>query len=974
VLLTIDIQTPASGLVTAADTIDVNGTIGTGVVTVQVSGVAASVGGSGFSATVPLRSGPNMLVAIATDADGNTGTDSVQVTRDIIAPNVQINSPPDGFQAIVDRVTVTGVVNDIVSGGLNPQVTVNGIEAFVQQGTFMVMDVPLVRGPNTIVANATDSVGNEDTTQIQVSFDPPAGAKLEPFSGNGQAGLVGATLAEPLIVRLVDDSGNALASRVVRFDVLRSDGMLFTAAQTGRLIEVTTDGAGFASVMLMLGNRSGEGNNQVRASSVGASGEALFCATAQPALPNQILAVMGDNQKGLAGSPLPEPFEVLVVDDSGNPVAGVPVTYSVLGGGGNFDGDPDKTVGVGADGVARAVLTLGPEEGISINIVAVTFPDNAGLPATFISTALVAGLPADTRFAGVVLDNTNTPIPDATVHIEGSAGDVLTNVEGQFRVEGVPVGAIHLEIDPSTSPRPETFPTLAFEATTVAGRINRLPIGPIRIPPLVSDAMVVGGAEDVVLRMPGVLGLTLTVFANSASFPDGSSTGLVSINQVHLDKVPMPPPSGTFFMPPAWTVQPPGVQFDPPARVTIPNDGLLPGRVIDIFQFDHDLNRFVNIGPGTVDEQGLIIASDPGFGITKAGWGGCGQPTPPNTCACNCNDNNQCTQDICSGQPNCNCSFPPTTGSCDDGNTCTMNDQCTPEGCKGTPVAVGTACGGATSDMACTIDACNAAGECITGEPKPDGTECDDEMFCTDPDQCQSGACGGMAVEEGSCAPIVVNESITFGPYDIIVAEIPETSGSVDLTVNASKKCCEEREIREAIELDGDGTFSASGAGLNVGLPGAGTLARLIDKVICKRIIEKIPFIKASCKVGVDVKIDGVEIDGTIGVTDSECRDLTQWRGNGTVGITGLELDIAVEIGIGGQKLGAGLNGTDDVSGRIRAAEQSLLVTFQDAGVTVTGSITLPVFGPLPLDHTFPPFPPVGPFSVPAPSVPRVCL
>jgi hypothetical protein len=631
VLLTIDIQTPASGLVTAADTIDVNGTIGTGVVTVQVSGVSASVGGGSFTVTVPLRSGPNMLVAIATDAAGNTGTDSVQVARDNVAPNVQINSPPDGFQAIVDRVTVTGIVNDIISGGLDSRVSVNGIEAFVQQGTFMVMDVPLVRGPNTIVATATDSVGNSDTTQIQVSFDPPAGAKLEPFSGDGQAGLVGATLAEPLIVRVVDDSGNALASRVVRFDVLRSDGLLSNDTETGRIVEVTTDGAGFASVMLMLGNRSGEGNNQVRASSVGASGEAIFCASGQPALAEKILAVLGDSQKGLAGSPLPEPFEVLVVDRSGNPVAGVPVTFSVLAGGGNFDGESTKTLPVGADGVGRAALTLGPAEGINNNVVAVTFQDNPSLPARFVSTALIAGLPEDTRFAGVVLDNTNTAIPNATIHIEGSDADVVTDEEGQFLVTGVPVGAIHLEIDASTTPRPQIFPGLAFEATTVAGRINRLPTGPIRIPPLVSDAQVVGGAEDVVLQMPGVPGLTLTVFANSTGFPDGSTTGLVSINQVHLDKVPMPPPSGTLFMPPAWTVQPPGVHFDPPARVTIPNDGLPPGRVIDIFQFDHDVNRFVNIGPGTVDEEGLLIVSDPGFGITKAGWGGCGQPQPPVT-------------------------------------------------------------------------------------------------------------------------------------------------------------------------------------------------------------------------------------------------------------------------------------------------------------------------------------------------------
>ena len=117
----------------------------------------------------------------------------------------------------------------------------------------------------------------------------------------------------------------------------------------------------------------------------------------------------------------------------------------------------------------------------------------------------------------------------------------------------------------------------------------------ILIPALSSASRIVGGPEDVTLSMPGVAGLALTVFANSVRFPDGSTTGEVSISQVHLDKVPMPPPSGTFFMPPAWTVQPAGVEFDPPARITIPNDGLRPGRVIDIFQFDHTLNQFINV-------------------------------------------------------------------------------------------------------------------------------------------------------------------------------------------------------------------------------------------------------------------------------------------------------------------------------------------------------------------------------------------
>jgi len=109
----------------------------------------------------------------------------------------------------------------------------------------------------------------------------------------------------------------------------------------------------------------------------------------------------------------------------------------------------------------------------------------------------------------------------------------------------------------------------------------------------------------------------------------------------------MPPPGGIIFMPPAWTIQQAGVKFDPPAPITIPNNGLPPGRVIDIFQFDHTLNQFINVGKGTVSEDGSVITSDPGFGITAAGWGGGGPPPPPTTCGGTCDDGNVCTTDSC---------------------------------------------------------------------------------------------------------------------------------------------------------------------------------------------------------------------------------------------------------------------------------------------------------------------------------------
>ncbi|MEO1082953.1 MAG: PKD domain-containing protein, partial [Acidobacteriota bacterium] len=76
----------------------------------------------------------------------------------------------------------------------------------------------------------------------------------------------------------------------------------------------------------------------------------------------------------------------------------------------------------------------------------------------------------------------------------------------------------------------------------------------------------------------------------------------------------------------AWTVQPPGTRFDPPARISIPNMGDAPGAVVDIFSFDHDLGEFVPIGTATVSDDGTRVTSNRGSGVVKAGWHGCVPP------------------------------------------------------------------------------------------------------------------------------------------------------------------------------------------------------------------------------------------------------------------------------------------------------------------------------------------------------------
>ena len=75
-------------------------------------------------------------------------------------------------------------------------------------------------------------------------------------------------------------------------------------------------------------------------------------------------------------------------------------------------------------------------------------------------------------------------------------------------------------------------------------------------------------------------------------------------------------------------MQPAGATFDPPVEISYPNmSGLPPGAITHFMSFDHDTNRFEVVASAHVSDDGRFIVSDPGVGITKAGWGGRRRPT-----------------------------------------------------------------------------------------------------------------------------------------------------------------------------------------------------------------------------------------------------------------------------------------------------------------------------------------------------------
>jgi alpha-tubulin suppressor-like RCC1 family protein len=89
------------------------------------------------------------------------------------------------------------------------------------------------------------------------------------------------------------------------------------------------------------------------------SGEPIGPSTGAP---SALLIVSGSGQNGNVGTLLGQDFVVRVNDQSGNPLAGVTVTWAVTAGGGSIAPTSDPT---DAGGLSQARLTLGPTAGTS---------------------------------------------------------------------------------------------------------------------------------------------------------------------------------------------------------------------------------------------------------------------------------------------------------------------------------------------------------------------------------------------------------------------------------------------------------------------------------------------------------------------------------------------------------------------------------------------------------------------------------
>ena len=280
----------------------------------------------------------------------------------------------------------------------------------------------LTLGPNPGINTVTVSVAGIQETRTFTAESKRIPKRLEIVSGKDQKGLPGEALAKPFVVEVRDLTDKLLPGAQVTFSVTAGGGTLSVTS-------TTTDRNGRVESTLTLGPNPG--TNTVTVSVTGIQAEQTFTAEGIR-IPKTLEIISGKDQEGLPGAALDNPFVVEVRDQSGEPLPGVLVTFSVSSGGGNLSVTSTTT---DKNGRAESTLTLGPNPGTNTITVSVTgiqaeqtfTAEGIRIPKTLeiISGKHQEGSPAtalENPFVVEVRDQTDKPLPDAQVTFSVTSG------------------------------------------------------------------------------------------------------------------------------------------------------------------------------------------------------------------------------------------------------------------------------------------------------------------------------------------------------------------------------------------------------------------------------------------------------------------------------------------------------------------------------------------------------------------------
>ena len=224
-----------------------------------------------------------------------------------------------------------------------------------------------------------------------------------------------------------------------------------------------------------------------------------------------------------------------------------------------------------------------------------------------------------TGVRGRIYNLNQSPLGNVKVTLKATGQTGFSANNGYFTITGIPSGKQELIVN-GREAHLGVFAILAVSVNLIDGVLNDLD-SPITLPDVdVESEVQVSSNFTTVVNNPNLPGVELAILAGSARNADGTPfTGKLSIN-------PVPdygrPESRPEELRPgmAVTIQPAGIRFNPPARLTFPNtDGMLPGNELNLWSLSPDTGTFNIVGKSAVSADGQSIITVEG-GVTASAW------------------------------------------------------------------------------------------------------------------------------------------------------------------------------------------------------------------------------------------------------------------------------------------------------------------------------------------------------------------
>jgi PKD repeat protein len=376
----------------------------------------------GDNLTLPSEGAP-AHIAVSPNTDNQTAVvgstlDSLEFlvtdtqNRPVPGVTVQFSLEDDAGGATVDP--VSGVTNS--EGKTRTSVTLGTrVGRLTGQAS-----VPVPAGSTPVAVAFSANATSESASVISI------------VSGDNQSAAVNTQLRDSLVVKVADAFGNPISGVTITWRA--EDGGDVSAATT------QTDENGLTFVTRTLGPTAG--TQHTLAEGEGLVGSPVtFTHTATAGNASSITIVSGNNQEAAAGTQLPEPLVVRVLDQDGNPIVNRPVSWVVGDGGGTPSAATSNT---GPDGQASIQWTLGSAPGRNTLNAVVSGVGTATFTATGSGTGSPSTLAVTTQPPSSVAQGaTLSPAPvvqvrDAQGHDIALAGvDITVSVsQGKGQLHG----------------------------------------------------------------------------------------------------------------------------------------------------------------------------------------------------------------------------------------------------------------------------------------------------------------------------------------------------------------------------------------------------------------------------------------------------------------------------------------------------------------------------------------------------------